>query len=84
MCVLLNPCQSQEVHDDKPNIVLMMVDDLGIGDLGCFGNDTIRYGFELSCAISSVVWAWGLDKVLWLHHVENQIHGLEFLFKRRK
>ncbi|KAG9270972.1 arylsulfatase D isoform X2 [Astyanax mexicanus] len=26
----------------KPNFVLMMVDDLGIGDIGCYGNDTIR------------------------------------------
>ncbi|KAM4608594.1 arylsulfatase D [Polymixia lowei] len=26
----------------KPNFVLMMVDDLGIGDVGCYGNDTIR------------------------------------------
>ena len=64
MCVLLNPCQSQEEHDDKPNIVLIVVDDLGIGDLGCFGNDTIRYGFELSRTISSVVWARKVDKVL--------------------
>lgn len=31
----------QEV-DRKPNFVLMMVDDLGIGDVGCYGNDTIR------------------------------------------
>ncbi|XP_023673225.1 arylsulfatase D [Paramormyrops kingsleyae] len=28
--------------DDKPNFVLIMVDDLGIGDVGCYGNDTIR------------------------------------------
>uniref|UniRef100_A0A673BCG1 Arylsulfatase H n=1 Tax=Sphaeramia orbicularis TaxID=375764 RepID=A0A673BCG1_9TELE len=28
--------------DRKPNFVLMMVDDLGIGDIGCYGNDTIR------------------------------------------
>ncbi|XP_073472490.1 arylsulfatase D-like isoform X1 [Aquarana catesbeiana] len=26
----------------KPNFVLMLADDLGIGDLGCYGNDTIR------------------------------------------
>ncbi|XP_037542070.1 arylsulfatase D [Nematolebias whitei] len=31
-----------EVMDKKPNFVLMMVDDMGIGDLGCYGNDTMR------------------------------------------
>ncbi|XP_070578444.1 arylsulfatase H-like [Ptychodera flava] len=30
-------------HPPKhPNFVLLMADDLGIGDVGCFGNDTIR------------------------------------------
>ncbi|XP_056414814.1 arylsulfatase D-like [Hyla sarda] len=28
--------------DRKPNFVLMIADDLGIGDIGCYGNDTIR------------------------------------------
>ncbi|XP_034043110.1 arylsulfatase D isoform X2 [Thalassophryne amazonica] len=31
-----------EEEDRKPNFVLIMVDDLGIGDVGCYGNDTIR------------------------------------------
>lgn len=26
----------------KPNLVLIMVDDLGIGDVGCYGNKTLR------------------------------------------
>ena len=26
----------------KPNVLIFLVDDLGIADLGCFGNDTIK------------------------------------------
>ncbi|XP_053170310.1 steryl-sulfatase [Scomber japonicus] len=28
-------------ENNKPNFVLMMVDDMGIGDLGCYGNKTL-------------------------------------------
>ncbi|CAK6978208.1 arylsulfatase D [Scomber scombrus] len=31
-----------EGAERKPNFVLMMVDDMGIGDVGCYGNDTVR------------------------------------------
>lgn len=27
----------------KPNVIIFMADDLGIGDLGCFGNRTLRF-----------------------------------------
>lgn len=39
---LLEVSFSSPQESNKPNFVLMMVDDLGIGDLGCYGNKTLR------------------------------------------
>ncbi|XP_053827037.1 steryl-sulfatase [Vidua macroura] len=47
LLLLLIICQcainSIKTHSvSKPNIILLMADDLGIGDLGCYGNRTLR------------------------------------------
>ncbi|XP_078573792.1 steryl-sulfatase-like [Branchiostoma floridae x Branchiostoma japonicum] len=38
LSVVLTLCRG----NDRPNFVFFVADDLGIGDVGCFGNDTIR------------------------------------------
>jgi arylsulfatase A-like enzyme len=39
----LDPCSAEVVGKDiKPNIIVIFCDDLGWGDLGCFGNPVIR------------------------------------------
>ncbi|KAM9035565.1 arylsulfatase F [Sarcophilus harrisii] len=40
--LLLKMCGSVIVSDSKPNVLLILADDLGLGDLGCFGNVTLR------------------------------------------
>ncbi|XP_058147592.1 arylsulfatase D-like isoform X2 [Dasypus novemcinctus] len=40
--LLLKMCEPKAASGFKPNILLIMADDLGIGDLGCYGNDTLR------------------------------------------
>ncbi|XP_051564368.1 arylsulfatase D isoform X2 [Myxocyprinus asiaticus] len=44
LLVLVHSSQyfTNAADDTRPNFVLMMVDDLGIGDIGCYGNNTIR------------------------------------------
>lgn len=37
--IKINGMASSRKH---PNVVILLADDLGIGDLGCFGNSTIK------------------------------------------
>ncbi|XP_032186484.1 arylsulfatase D isoform X1 [Mustela erminea] len=42
LCLLLRTSELKAANALQPNILLIMADDLGIGDLGCYGNRTLR------------------------------------------
>lgn len=42
LLILMYSCKAEQPKDELPNIVLVFVDDLGYGDLGCYGQQLIQ------------------------------------------
>ena len=55
LSVLLQACQPQEQKPAKPNIVIFYVDDLGYGDLGCYGGETVQTPFLDSLGKAGII-----------------------------
>lgn len=55
LCLLLRTSELKAANALQPNILLIMADDLGIGDLGCYGNHTLRYNVLMMLVVLGVV-----------------------------
>lgn len=44
----------RDFSGSRPNFLILLADDFGIGDLGCYGNDTLRQAGEHGPAVSRV------------------------------
>ncbi|XP_063099117.1 arylsulfatase L isoform X2 [Cavia porcellus] len=42
LCLAVRTTSASDAPSSLPNFLLLMADDLGIGDLGCYGNGTLR------------------------------------------
>jgi arylsulfatase A-like enzyme len=42
MCLFVSPLRAAPAPPPKPNVIFILADDLGYGDLGCFGQKQIR------------------------------------------
>ena len=42
LALILINCSKGQRKADKPNIIIILADDLGYGDIGVFGNKNIR------------------------------------------
>ena len=42
LLISLTACDTKSTYETKPNILFLLADDLGFGELGCYGQETIK------------------------------------------
>lgn len=67
LLLLLRVCVCGARDPARPNFVIIMADDLGIGDLGCYGNSTLRWVRVGTHACANVGTEYGNDTLAWEH-----------------